>query len=203
MFRQLLSWANIVHYHFPWPLADLLHFYGRVKVPTLVTYHSDIVRQQALARLYAPLMNRFLGSVDRIVCTSPNYLETSRVLARFKDGVDIVPIGLDRASYPDPPDDIAANARAGTRRGILPVHRRIALLQVPSHPARRHARRPVPGGHRRLGANRSAIEAASEGPGPGQRHLRRPCFRRGKSGADPVEPGRRLPLLPAFPKRLA
>ena len=119
MFRRLLCWANIVHYHFPWPLADLLHFYGRVKVPTLVTYHSDIVRQQALARLYAPLMNRFLGSVDRIVCTSPNYLETSRVLARFKDAVDIVPIGLDRASYPDPPDDIAAKARAEHGEGFF------------------------------------------------------------------------------------
>lgn len=111
MFRRLLPWADIVHYHFPWPFADLLHFATRVDVPTIMTYHSDIVRQRTLARLYSPVMSRFLRSVDRIVCTSPNYLATSQVLARFKEQVDIVPIGLDRASYPDPSDEDVAQVR--------------------------------------------------------------------------------------------
>ncbi len=100
MFRHLLTWANVVHYHFPWPLADVMHFTGRVRMPTVVTYHSDIVRQRLLGWVYAPLMRRFLGSVDRIVCTSPNYLASSKVLKRFGNRVDVVPIGLDEGSYP-------------------------------------------------------------------------------------------------------
>lgn len=100
MFRRLLAWTNVVHYHFPWPLADVMHVTGRVRVPTVMTYHSDIVRQRVLGWVYAPLMRRFLGSVDRIVCTSPNYLASSKVLSLFGDAVDIVPIGLDEGSYP-------------------------------------------------------------------------------------------------------
>jgi rhamnosyl/mannosyltransferase len=100
LFRDLLKTNDVVHYHYPWPFADLLHFSGRPKQPTLMTYHSDIVRQRTLGKVYQPLMNRFLDSVDRIVCTSPNYLATSEVLPRYADKVEIIPIGLDESSYP-------------------------------------------------------------------------------------------------------
>ena len=119
LFRRLLRWAHVVHYHFPWPLADVMHFAGRVRVPTVVTYHSDIVRQRLLAKLYAPLMWRFLGSVDRIVCTSPNYLASSKVLKFFGDGVDVVPIGLDEGSYPDANDALLQGTHAGYGSGFF------------------------------------------------------------------------------------
>ncbi|MDE0190630.1 MAG: glycosyltransferase [Gammaproteobacteria bacterium] len=112
MFRRLLGWAQVVHYHFPWPLADVMHFTARVRVPTVVTYHADIVRQRLLGWVYAPLMRRFLGSVDRIVCTSPNYLASSKVLSFFGDRVDVVPIGLDEESYPYPSDTLVRRTHA-------------------------------------------------------------------------------------------
>lgn len=115
MFRRLLDWADLVHYHHPWPFADLLHFAARVRQPTVLTYHSDIVRQRLLASLYSPLMTRFLNSVQRIVCTSPNYFATSNVLPRFEDKVDIVPIGLQPDSYPKA--TAAQLAEAGERYG--------------------------------------------------------------------------------------
>ncbi|MXY55813.1 MAG: glycosyltransferase [Gammaproteobacteria bacterium] len=119
MFRRLLGWANVVHYHFPWPLADVMHFTGRVRMPTVVTYHSDIVRQRLLAWTYAPLMRRFLRSMDRIVCTSPNYLASSRVLRRFRDRVDVVPIGLDEQSYPCADDALLKRTHAGYGSGFF------------------------------------------------------------------------------------
>lgn len=102
LFSQMAAQADVVHYHFPWPFMDLVHFYANVNKPTVVTYHSDIIRQKHLLRIYRPLMRRFLGSVDRIVATSPSYFATSDVLARFADKVDVIPIGLDKASYPEP-----------------------------------------------------------------------------------------------------
>tara|TARA_E500000331_G_scaffold82519_2_gene78301 strand:+ start:5632 stop:6753 length:1122 start_codon:yes stop_codon:yes gene_type:complete len=101
-FWQLAKRADVIHYHFPWPYMDVLHFLARVKKPTVVTYHSDIVRQKCLLTLYKPVRNRFLNDVSRIVATSPNYLETSDVLNRFKDKVDVIPIGLDEKTYPVP-----------------------------------------------------------------------------------------------------
>ena len=108
-FRELVDWADVVHYHFPWPFADFLHIYHSVQKPCIVTYHSDIVRQRLLGKLYRPLMNRLLSSVDRIVCTSPNYFATSNVLQRFSDKVEVIPIGLNQDSYPNPnADQLAA-----------------------------------------------------------------------------------------------
>jgi rhamnosyl/mannosyltransferase len=81
---------------------DLVHFISRIRKPTVVSYHSDIVKQKTLLKLYQPLMNRFLSSVDCIVASSPNYAVSSTVLTRFKNKVRVVPYGLDRKSYPVP-----------------------------------------------------------------------------------------------------
>ena len=99
-FHEQVQTADIIHYHFPWPFMDMVHLWERPDKPCLVTYHSDIVKQKALLQLYRPLMKAFLKRVDRIVVTSPNYLESSRQLEGFKDKADIIPIGLDRESYP-------------------------------------------------------------------------------------------------------
>jgi len=99
---RLAKQADVVHYHFPWPFMDLAHFMARVDKPTVVTYHSDIVRQRHLLRLYQPLKHRFLKSVDAIVATSPNYLGSSTVLARYKEKTTVIPFGLDRGTYPQP-----------------------------------------------------------------------------------------------------
>ena len=99
-FSQLAKEADVVHYHFPWPYMDLVHFATRHGKPSVVSYHSDIVKQKTLLKLYQPLMNRFLSSVDCIVASSPNYAQSSPVLSRFRDKVEIIPYGLDTSTYP-------------------------------------------------------------------------------------------------------
>ncbi len=101
-FKKIAQKADVIHYHFPWPFADVLHLFWRIRKPSVLTYHSDIVRQQQLLFFYRPLMNRFLSSVDRIVATSPNYLASSPTLQKYKDKVSAIPIGLNRDSYPVP-----------------------------------------------------------------------------------------------------
>ena len=101
-FSSLARRADIIHYHHPWPFADVVHFAARVSKPTVLTYHSDIIRQRQLLKLYRPLMNRFFASVGRIVATSQNYLETSDTLAGFRDKTAVIPIGLDISTYPVP-----------------------------------------------------------------------------------------------------
>lgn len=99
---RMAAQADVVHYHFPWPFMDMAHFLARIDKPTVVTYHSDIVRQKALLRLYQPLKQRFLQGVDSIVATSPNYLASSAVLDRYRDKTRVITFGLDKSSYPEP-----------------------------------------------------------------------------------------------------
>lgn len=101
-FKELAAKADLIHYHFPWPFADMVHQLVSPKIPTVLTYHSDIIRQRLLLRLYRPLKQQFLKSVDHIVATSPNYLQTSKVLQVFKAKVTVIPIGLDDQTYPKP-----------------------------------------------------------------------------------------------------
>ncbi len=98
-FRKLIKWADIVHYHYPWPYGDFLHLLSMVHKPSIVSYQSDIVRQKTLLKLYKPLQKRFLQSVDRIVATSPNYLKSSTILCRYRDKISVIPNGLDASSY--------------------------------------------------------------------------------------------------------
>lgn len=114
-FRELSRQADVVHFHFPWPFMDVVDRVTPHRKPTVVTYHSDIVKQKGLLRLYSPLMHHFLRSADRIVATSPNYLASSPVLSRYKDKVDVIPLGLSEDDYP-PPDP----QRVAYWRGQLP-----------------------------------------------------------------------------------
>lgn len=110
-FSRLAAQADVLHYHFPWPYMDVAHFLVRPKKPSIVTYHSDIVRQRFFNRLYQPLMRRFLGSVDAIVATSPNYLASSPVLGRFREKTQVIPLGIDEGLYPQPDAGKAAELR--------------------------------------------------------------------------------------------
>lgn len=111
-FAALAKQADIVHLHYPWPFMDIVHFATRHGKPTIVTYHSDIIRQKTLLKLYRPLKNRFLTSVDRIVATSPNYLATSPVLNRYRGKIVEITYGLDKSTYPAPTPELLANWRS-------------------------------------------------------------------------------------------
>ena len=99
-FDALARQSDLVHYHFPWPVMDVAHFRSRHGKPAVVTYHSDIVRQRLLLSFYRPLMMRFLGKVDAIVATSPDYLRSSAILRQFKAKSTVIPIGIDESAYP-------------------------------------------------------------------------------------------------------
>lgn len=106
--RTLIKSADIVHYHFPWPFADFLHLlfgFGKVSV---VTYHSDIVKQRFLEKLYAPLRRIFLSRVTRIVATSESYVKSSKVLKHFVGKTEVIPLGLSESLYPQPIDALVA-----------------------------------------------------------------------------------------------
>ncbi|HEY0879036.1 MAG TPA: glycosyltransferase [Zeimonas sp.] len=102
-FGRQARWADVVHYHFPWPFADLLHLSTGLRRPAVMTYHSDIVRQRMLARLYRPLAARMLRSMDAVVMTSPAYARGSAWLTTIVDADRrrVIPLGIVEDSYAD------------------------------------------------------------------------------------------------------
>lgn len=100
-FKKLSQWADVIHYHYPWPSGDLLSLFAEDK-PSIVTYHSDIVRQKFLKTLYQPLESYFLNRTDRLVATSPQYAQSSANLQKNRHKVSIIPLAIDESAYPVP-----------------------------------------------------------------------------------------------------
>jgi glycosyltransferase involved in cell wall biosynthesis len=101
-FLNLSKQADILHYFYPWPFADVLNIVRTSNKPALLTYISDIVKQRFLGKAYAPLMWHTLKSMDIIVANCPAYAETSPILSHLsiQNKVRIIPLGIDENSYP-------------------------------------------------------------------------------------------------------
>jgi O-antigen biosynthesis rhamnosyltransferase len=98
-YPRLIANIDLVHIHFPWPFADIVHLLRGDGKPFVVTYHSDVVRQRLLGSAYAPLRDALLKKARAIVCTSS-------VLARFSDTTHVIPIGIaDPLALPRPQDE--------------------------------------------------------------------------------------------------
>lgn len=105
-FARAANWADVIHYHYPWPFADVLEKIVGPHKPKIITYHSDIVRQRLTKLVYTPLMHLMLNAMNSIVATSPAYAATSPILTspRYKNRVRVIPLGVDKASYTSSPD---------------------------------------------------------------------------------------------------
>jgi rhamnosyl/mannosyltransferase len=97
-YRRLVAWADVLHFHFPWPYADLVHGVTGVSKPFVVTYHLDVIRQRALGQLYAPLRAWFLRRAAKVIATSDNYVQSSPVLRRFRTKPTVIPLGIEDAA---------------------------------------------------------------------------------------------------------
>ncbi len=100
----------IVHLQTPYPpgelawlLGSFLPKFGRKRPATLLTYHSDIIKQKRLLTFYAPFLRLVLRRVDLILPTSPNYIESSPFLRPVRDKCQVVPLGIPLEPFENPP----------------------------------------------------------------------------------------------------
>jgi glycosyltransferase involved in cell wall biosynthesis len=105
-FKRLAKTADVIHYQYPFPWMDLMHVVHPPKKPSVLSYHSDIVKQKNLLKVYKPLQNLFLKKVSAIVSSSPVYAASSPTLSRHQDKLHCIPLGLDEHLYPKPNLDL-------------------------------------------------------------------------------------------------
>ena len=88
--------ADVVQLHYPWPFGDLLALTLPRAKPLILTYHSDIVRQRWLGKLYAPLLALTLRRAQSVTAATPDYAASSPVLTRpdVKAKLGIIPYAV-------------------------------------------------------------------------------------------------------------
>jgi glycosyltransferase involved in cell wall biosynthesis len=92
--RIRASGADIVHLHWPNPMAVLAYLASGQRGRLVFTYHSDIIRQRLLRKPFWPVLRHALNRADAIVVTSPNYLNSSPVLQKFRERCRVIPFGV-------------------------------------------------------------------------------------------------------------
>jgi glycosyltransferase involved in cell wall biosynthesis len=100
--RQIANDYDIIHIHHPDPMASLALFLSGYKGKVVLQWHSDILKQKMLLKLYGPLQEWLIKRADLIAGTTPVYVQQSPFLSRVQHKVDYIPIGVE----PMEPDSV-------------------------------------------------------------------------------------------------
>lgn len=92
---KLRAEYQIIHIHSPDPMAALALLLVRPKCKIVLHWHSDILKQRFLLFFYFPILLWLLNRSDLILATSPNYIEGSPYLRKFRKKVEVLAIGID------------------------------------------------------------------------------------------------------------
>jgi glycosyltransferase involved in cell wall biosynthesis len=84
---------DVVHLHFPYPLGEVSQWLLRQGTATVLTYHSDVVRQAGILRFYRPILQRVLGYVHAIIVGSPP-MQQSAYLVNYRGKLHLIPYGI-------------------------------------------------------------------------------------------------------------
>lgn len=103
--------ADIIHIHLPNPWAVVAYLASGSQTPLVVTHHSDIVRQRVLGLLYSPVQEIMMRRCAAVIVSSPNAIEHSRILRRFRSKCRVVPFGLAAEAFEEPNLEAVARIR--------------------------------------------------------------------------------------------
>lgn len=92
--RRICNEYDVVHIHHPDPMACLALYMSGYKGKVALHWHSDIIKQKKLLKLYQPLQNWLIERADTIIGTSPVYLQSSPWLKKVQDKTVCLPIGV-------------------------------------------------------------------------------------------------------------
>lgn len=118
---------DVVHLHFPNPLAHLTSFLLPKHIKRVITWHSDIIRQKRLLTIYLPFLRRVALRADALVAATPAHFTSS---TQIPDSLPVskqhvIPYGRDftdldlTASTAELCASIKAKANSATKSGHI------------------------------------------------------------------------------------
>jgi len=131
-YARLQRNADLVHFHHPFPLADLaVLIHGTAGKRVVVSYHSEVVRQKWAMPVYAPLNRRLLARADRILVSSARLRDRSSPLQPFREKCTVVPFGVEPGAPTPAGDYVLFVGRLVAYKGVDILIRAMAGLAAP------------------------------------------------------------------------
>jgi rhamnosyl/mannosyltransferase len=113
--------ADVLHLQFPSPPGEVSFLLAHRHTPMVVSYQADITRQAAVLPLYRPVIHAVLGRARVIMAASPQYIEHSAFLRRYRAKCRVVPLGIDLEPFADLARHDAAASALRARYGGGPL----------------------------------------------------------------------------------
>lgn len=113
--KKICNRYDIIHIHHPDPMASLALFISGFKGKVVLHWHSDILKQKHLLKLYKPLQKWLINRADIILGTTPKYIEESPYLRSCQDKTDYLLIGADEVVFDKQKVEDIKNRYAGKK----------------------------------------------------------------------------------------
>lgn len=113
--------ADVYHLHFPSPPGEVSWLLTRPRGATVITWHSDIVRQKAVLPVYGPFLHALLRGTDRVMPTYEGQAAASPFLRHYPGKIRVVPLGIDLERFDAEGRDPAVAAELRAQLGGGPV----------------------------------------------------------------------------------
>lgn len=83
---------DIIIFHYPNPFqAAFLSRYFKRDFKLVVYWHLDVVKQKRLAKLFHPQTIKLLERADKVIATSPLYIDGSPYLSKYRSKCQVIP----------------------------------------------------------------------------------------------------------------
>jgi glycosyltransferase involved in cell wall biosynthesis len=94
---QISKKSKKIIFHFPAFQPEMFFLINDIKESQKICfYHADIVGRGLFGDVYNNIVvNNYLKKMDKIIVTSPNIIESSKLLKKFKNKIEIVPLFVD------------------------------------------------------------------------------------------------------------
>jgi rhamnosyl/mannosyltransferase len=103
--------VDLLHLHVPNPTMLLGLAALAPRIPLVVTYHSDVIRQRVLGMALRPFEHLVFRRAALLLSDSPTYPEGSALLRQYRDKLDVLPLGIDIQPYLRPNGNALEHAR--------------------------------------------------------------------------------------------
>lgn len=104
---------DLIHLHFPDPMSHLVSMALPAQIPRTITWHSDVVKQRHLLKLYRPFQRREIMRAKAMVAfTSSHFTSSTQIPSHYPAAQKhVIPYGMD-LGWLEPTPSTAARVKA-------------------------------------------------------------------------------------------
>ena len=137
---------DLLHLHVPNPTMLLALALAKPRLPWVITYHSDVVKQRFLARMVRPFEDLVFRRAGAVLVSSPTYPLGSPYLQQHSEKLVVIPFGIELQAMSDPSSEALTEAAKLRATHGLPLWLLVGrLVYYKGIDQALHALRHVPG----------------------------------------------------------